>query len=204
MERTKSTRSGQFLLRKLNRINYVRLIIPFYHDILSIFSFLIFNCYFYCSAAITDRQLDSSVIRRLRNFCHFQLRLGLLPFCSSTSLSISYPFHSRTASTSCSKMGLISRTLKITAAGTAASIGVFFGATRNDVFQPMDSSDPIFQSSFFQKYNPNRNPTLHDVCVRRIELSKIEPSLLEKKGKLVEAFCAGVWGGMGELGLQGS
>lgn len=99
-------------------------------------------------------------------------------------------------------MGLISRTLKVTAAGTAASIGVFFGATRNDVFQPMDSSDPIFQSPFFQKYNPNRNPTLHDVCVRRIELSKIEPSLLEKKGKLVEAFCAGVWGGMGELGFQ--
>ncbi|KAJ5589715.1 hypothetical protein N7450_003687 [Penicillium hetheringtonii] len=96
-------------------------------------------------------------------------------------------------------MGLISRTLKVTAAGTAASIGVFFGATRNDVFQPMDSSDPIFQSPFFQKYNPNRNPTLHDVCVRRIELSKIEPSLLEKKGKLVEAFCAGVWGGMGYM-----
>ncbi|KAJ5987767.1 hypothetical protein N7481_002977 [Penicillium waksmanii] len=96
-------------------------------------------------------------------------------------------------------MGLISRTLKISAAGTVASIGVFFGATRNDVFQPMDSSDPIFSSPFFQKYNPNRNPTLHDVCVRRIELSKIEPSLLEKKGKLVEAFCAGVWGGMGYM-----
>ncbi|KAJ5102498.1 hypothetical protein N7532_003027 [Penicillium argentinense] len=96
-------------------------------------------------------------------------------------------------------MGLISRTLKVTAAGTVASIGVFFGATRNDVFQPMDTTDPIFQSPFFKKFNPNNNPTLHDVCVRRIELSKIEPSLLEKKGKLVEAFCAGVWGGMGYM-----
>lgn len=204
MERTKLTRSGQFLLRKLNCINYVRLIIPFYHDILCIFLFsnlqLLFLL-FCCNNRPATGQFGDPPTPQL------------LPFSTSTwtssllllhFLSISYSFHSRTASTSCSKMGHISRTLKITAAGTAASIGVFFGATRNDVFQPMDSSDPIFQSSFFQKYNPNRNPTLHDVCVRRIELSKIEPSLLEKKGKLVEAFCAGVWGGMGELGLQGS
>lgn len=96
-------------------------------------------------------------------------------------------------------MGLFSRLLKVTAAGSVASVGVFFGATRNDVFEPLDTSDPIFQSPFFQKFNPNRNPTLHDKCVRRIPLDKIEPSLLEKKGKLVEAFCAGVWGGMGEF-----
>ena len=96
-------------------------------------------------------------------------------------------------------MGVVSRILKVTAAGSVASVGVFFGATRNDVFEPMDTTDSIFQSSFFQKFNPNRNPTLHDKCVRRIPLDKIEPSLLEQKGKLVEAFCAGVWGGMGKL-----
>ncbi|KAJ5668691.1 hypothetical protein N7462_009761 [Penicillium macrosclerotiorum] len=96
-------------------------------------------------------------------------------------------------------MGLISRVLKVSAAGTAATVGVFFGATRNDVFQPMDTSDPIFSSPFFQKFNPNRNPTLHDLCVRQVPLDKIDPALLEKKGKLVEAFCAGVWGGMGYI-----
>ncbi|KAJ5369689.1 uncharacterized protein N7496_005781 [Penicillium cataractarum] len=96
-------------------------------------------------------------------------------------------------------MGLISRVLKVTAAGTVASVGVFFGATRNDVFEPMDVNDPIFSSPFFQKFNPERNPTLHDLCVRRIPLDKLNPSLLEKKGKLVEAFCAGVWGGMGYI-----
>lgn len=58
-------------------------------------------------------------------------------------------------------MGLISRALKITAAGTVATVGVFFGATRNDVFEPMDTTDPIFSSPFFAKFNPNRNPTLH-------------------------------------------
>ena len=96
-------------------------------------------------------------------------------------------------------MGLISRVLKVSAAGTAASIGVFFGATRNDKFVPMDTTDSIFSSPFFKKFNPENNPSLHDLCVRRVPLEKINPSLLEKKGKLVEAFCAGIWGGMGKL-----
>lgn len=95
-------------------------------------------------------------------------------------------------------MGIFSRLLKVTAAGSVASVGVFIGATRNDIFEPLDTSDHIFHSTSFHKYNPNRNPTTHDLCVRRIPLDKIDPKLLEKKGKLVEAFCAGVWGGMGE------
>jgi len=37
--------------------------------------------------------------------------------------------------------------------------------------------------------------------VRKVELAKIKPQLLEKEGegRLVEAFCAGVWGGIGML-----
>lgn len=95
-------------------------------------------------------------------------------------------------------MGIFSKLIKTTVAGSIASVGVFWGATRNDIFETMDNSDPIFQSAFFKKFNPNNNPTLHDVCVRRIPLDKIQPSLVEEKGKLVEAFCAGVWGGMGK------
>lgn len=101
-----------------------------------------------------------------------------------------------------STMGLFSKLLKTTVAGSVASVGVFWGATRNDIFQPMDTSDPIFQSAFFNKFNPSRNPTLHDVCVRRIPLDKIQSSLVEDNGKLVEAFCAGVWGGLGELSIH--
>lgn len=97
-----------------------------------------------------------------------------------------------------STMGIFSKLVKTTVAGSIASVGVFWGATRNDIFETMDSSDPIFQSAFFKKFNPSNNPTLHDVCVRRIPLDKIQPSLIEEKGKLVEAFCAGVWGGMGK------
>jgi hypothetical protein len=96
-------------------------------------------------------------------------------------------------------MGIFSKLVKTTVAGSVATVGVFWGATRNDIFQPMDTSDPIFQSALFNKFNPSRNPTLHDVCVREIPLDKIQPSLVEEKGKLVEAFCAGVWGGLGEL-----
>ncbi|KAJ5499388.1 hypothetical protein N7453_008439 [Penicillium expansum] len=96
-------------------------------------------------------------------------------------------------------MGIFSKLIKTTVAGSIASVGVFWGATRNDIFETMDNSDPIFQSAFFKKFNPNNNPTLHDVCVRRIPLDKIQPSLVEEKGKLVEAFCAGVWGGMGYI-----
>lgn len=95
-------------------------------------------------------------------------------------------------------MGIFSKLIKTTVAGSIASVGVFWGATRNDIFETMDSSDPIFQSAFFKKFNPSSNPTLHDICVRRIPLDKIRPSLVEEKGKLVEAFCAGVWGGMGK------
>lgn len=138
-----------------------------------------------------------------------ELPCGESPLCSDSSSSLNgccfssaFPPPQPPPSSQTLKMGLISRALKITAAGSVASVGIFFGATRNDVFEPMDTTDPIFSSPFFAKYNPNRNPTLHDKCVRRIPLDKIKPELLEKKGKLVEAFCAGVWGGMGELGAH--
>lgn len=43
---------------------------------------------------------------------------------------------------------------------------------------------------------------MRDVCVRRLPLYQIRPDLLEddKKGggKLVEAFCSGIYGGRGE------
>ena len=135
----------------------------------------------------------------LRSVLHF----GEAPLLISSSFDFTPTPHFSPVPPHSPKMGLISRVLKVTAAGTVASVGVFFGATRNDVFEPMGADDPIFSSPFFQKFNPERNPTLHDLCVRRVPLDKIQPALLEKKGKLVEAFCAGVWGGMGKLAASG-
>ena len=38
--------------------------------------------------------------------------------------------------------------------------------------------------------------------MRRVPLSQIKPELLEKDGKLAEAFCAGVWSGLGTSSIQ--
>ncbi|KAF9891626.1 hypothetical protein FE257_003637 [Aspergillus nanangensis] len=94
-------------------------------------------------------------------------------------------------------MGFITKAFKLTTYGGTATLGAFFWATRKDVFVPMSPTDPIFQSSHYQKQNPENNPSVHDLCIRRVPLSDINPALLEKKGKLAEAFCAGVWSGWG-------
>ncbi|KAB8238224.1 uncharacterized protein BDW43DRAFT_154296 [Aspergillus alliaceus] len=94
-------------------------------------------------------------------------------------------------------MGFIKGFLKLTTYGGLATAGTFFYTTRNAVFVPMTPADPIFQSAAYRKQNPSQNPTTHDLCVRKVPLSEINPSLLEKKGKLAEAFCAGVWSGWG-------
>lgn len=94
-------------------------------------------------------------------------------------------------------MGIIKKAIKITSVGAAATLGTFFLLTRKSTFVPFTTSDPIFNSTSYLKFNPNRNPTTHDLCVRKVPLSEIKPELLEKEGKLVEAFCAGVWSGSG-------
>jgi hypothetical protein len=95
-------------------------------------------------------------------------------------------------------MGLIGRFLKLTTYGGAATAGAFFVWTRNSKVEPLPTTDRLFQSAWYLKHNPEQNETVHDVCIRRVPLSQIDPKLLERKEKLVEAFCAGVWGGFGE------
>ncbi|KAI9041084.1 uncharacterized protein KD926_007354 [Aspergillus affinis] len=94
-------------------------------------------------------------------------------------------------------MGLIKRVFKLTTYGGAASVGAFFWGTRKSTFVPMSPSDPLFNSPFHRAQNPEGNPQTYDLCIRRVPLSEINPSLLEKKGKLTEAFCAGIWSGWG-------
>lgn len=61
----------------------------------------------------------------------------------------------------------------------------------------MRPDDYLFHSTLFARYNPNNAPVTQDLAVRRVPLSQIKPELLEKEGKLTEAFCAGVWSGLG-------
>jgi hypothetical protein len=86
-----------------------------------------------------------------------------------------------------------------TSVAGAVGFGGFLLLTRKSHFVPFTfTSDPIFTSSHFKKFNPNQNvPGLSDLCVRRVPLSQIKPELLNEEGKLVEGFCAGVWSGFG-------
>lgn len=95
-------------------------------------------------------------------------------------------------------MGIFKFLFKTTVYGAAGGAGAFALWTRNSKFVEAPSTDPLLSSASYLKFNPNKNPILHDTCVRRVPLDKIKPHLLEKEGKLTEAFCAGVWSGLGE------
>jgi len=88
------------------------------------------------------------------------------------------------------------------------SVGAFFVWAKHCKYVDFDpSTDPSFQSPFYRKFNAETNPTTHDLCVRQIPLWKVKPELVadaHKGGsKLVEAFCAGVWGGFGKSYCRG-
>ncbi|PQE26550.1 14-alpha sterol demethylase Cyp51B protein [Rutstroemia sp. NJR-2017a BBW] len=94
-------------------------------------------------------------------------------------------------------MGILRTTLSTALLGATGAAGGWAFWTRNSKFVPISASDPIFSSRAYKRNNPNNNPATQDLCVRKVPLGKIKPHLLEKEGKLVEAFCAGVWGGSG-------
>lgn len=94
-------------------------------------------------------------------------------------------------------MGFIRSFLAVTGYGGLATAGTFVALTRSSKFVPLPTTDYIFNNTHYARNNPENNPTTHDLCIRKVPLTKIRPELLEKEGKLVEAFCAGVWGGLG-------
>lgn len=85
----------------------------------------------------------------------------------------------------------------IPAGGVLATTSVLY-ATRQVEFVPLLPSDPILHCKYHKDLNPNGNPTIHDLHIRKVPLSQIEPSLLRDQEKLVEKFCGGIWAGSGE------
>ncbi|GMG04105.1 unnamed protein product [Aspergillus oryzae] len=76
--------------------------------------------------------------------------------------------------------------------------------SRHCYFEPFGpDNDPLFQSKYFRRFNPNKHPSLDDSCVREVPLSRIKPGLVKDAlnggSKLLEMFCGGVWGGYGEF-----
>ncbi|KNG90618.1 hypothetical protein ANOM_001320 [Aspergillus nomiae NRRL 13137] len=88
-------------------------------------------------------------------------------------------------------------------AGTAitggSSIALLASYITSDIeFVPLSATDPIFQSKHLQEYNPNSNPTIHDLHIARVPLTQIHPRLLDDPNKLLERYCGGIWAGAGK------
>lgn len=98
-------------------------------------------------------------------------------------------------------MGFIKGLAKLTTFTTASGLGGYWYLFREPKFVPLTRDDDyLFNSSYFKKYNPKDNSTTHDLCTRRVPLEKLDKNLLKnngRDGKLVEAFCSSVWGGLG-------
>ena len=63
------------------------------------------------------------------------------------------------------------------------------------------SQDQLARTNYYRQFNPSLNPVLRDVAVRKLPMHKVDPELIQdaKAGgtKLVERYCAGVYGGFG-------
>lgn len=98
-------------------------------------------------------------------------------------------------------MGIFRTTIGLTGWGALGSaLGYTIWTRKSKVF-PLDIDDYIFNTTSFARFNPNNNPSMEDICVRRVPLDKIRPELLEEEGSLVEAFCGGIWSGWGTCTL---
>lgn len=74
--------------------------------------------------------------------------------------------------------------------------------TRNCYFENFGpNNDALFRHPFLKLINPRDNPTTHDCCTREVPFSELDPALLEDARSggcaLIEAFCAGLFGGYG-------
>lgn len=98
-------------------------------------------------------------------------------------------------------MGKLRTFTKIVAAGAAIDVGVLLYATRASEVRPVPPNDPIYASAAHRAFNPQRNPPMHDIVQRRLPLREVRDDLRAPQappGRLVEAFCGGVFGGAGE------
>lgn len=94
-------------------------------------------------------------------------------------------------------MGILKKAFAVTGWSAFGATTGYYLWTRKNRIVDVPPSDYLFNHTLYARYNPNKAPVTQDLCLRKVPLSKIRPELLEKEGKLVEAFCAGIWGGPG-------
>lgn len=94
-------------------------------------------------------------------------------------------------------MGIISKAIAATGWTTFGATASYVLWTRKSKIVDVPPTDYLFNHTLFARHNPNNAPVTQDLCIRKVPTDQIKPELLEKEGKLVEKFCAGVWGGIG-------
>lgn len=94
-------------------------------------------------------------------------------------------------------MGILRTTTAVVGWTSLAAASTFVALTRKNRIVPVNPTDYIFNSTSYARNNPNNAPVTQDLCLRKVPLDQLKPELLEKEGKLVEAFCAGLWSGVG-------
>ncbi|PNS18529.1 hypothetical protein CAC42_5068 [Sphaceloma murrayae] len=90
-------------------------------------------------------------------------------------------------------MGIVRRALTLTGWGAFAGAGSLAFYTRKSKIMPLPAEDYLYNTTFYSRLNPNSNPTMNDICIQKVPMSKIKPEYLEPDGKLAEKFCAGIW-----------
>jgi hypothetical protein len=99
-------------------------------------------------------------------------------------------------------MGIIKKATLCTVGLGTGALG-YLGVSTT-IVSPLPEDDPLWRSKSYATYNPHRNPSTQDLCLKRIPLSKIKPELLQHEGDLALEFCRGVWGGLGEAHNAGN
>lgn len=89
------------------------------------------------------------------------------------------------------------RSIAVLGWSSLAGAVTFVALTRRCKISPVSDDDYIYSNTIYARLNPNNSPVTQDICSRKVPLSNIQPALLEREGKLVEAFCAGIWSGVG-------
>lgn len=72
-------------------------------------------------------------------------------------------------------MGVLAMMVKAGVIGATATTGTFVPVS--------PTTDPVFQSLFYKRFDPNQNPTVHDLCLRKIPLSEVKPLLQKEDSK---------------------
>ncbi|KAI2469286.1 hypothetical protein F4781DRAFT_230015 [Annulohypoxylon bovei var. microspora] len=92
-------------------------------------------------------------------------------------------------------MGIIRTTLLAIPAGGATVGGYMAYLAATTTLVDLTKNDPMFKTKTYAKYNPNDNPALQDVVIKRVPLGSLKPELRGDEKALTLEFCRGVWSG---------